>query len=72
MGKRKPKPYSAKGRRLRQVREEKLISTIREKLANIPDGTCQSDMDRVSAIIDSGITKSYKVNTWKRKRGKLK
>lgn len=68
MGKRKPKPYSAKGRRLRQVREEKLIASIREKLAHIPDGTCQIDMDKTSAIIDAGLTKSHKENTYSRKR----
>ena len=67
MGKRKPKPYSAKGRKLQRDREARLIATIREKLEHIPDGTCQPDMDRMTEIINSGLTKSNKPNTWKRR-----
>jgi cell division FtsZ-interacting protein ZapD len=67
MGKRKPKPYSAKGRKLQQDREARLIATIREKLEHIPDGTCQPDMDRINDIINSGLTKSNKISTYKRR-----
>ena len=67
MGKRKPKPYSAKGRKIRQDREARLIATIREKLEHIPDGTCQPDMDRMTDIINSGLTKSNKISTYKRR-----
>lgn len=66
--KRKPKPYSAKGRKNRAEREAKLLNTIREKLNTIPDGSMQPYMDKMNAIIDSDLTKAHKSNTWKRRQ----
>lgn len=67
MGKKKDNPYSAKNIARRARKDARVMATIREKLEHIPDGTCQPDMDRMTALIESGGTKSNRQSNYKRR-----